>query len=136
MYSFELQDAYLPQRLLDQLMYIFNYVEMARVTGVPISFLLSRGQSIKVLSQLLRKAKQKDLVIPNVKQAGSEQGTYEGATFGWAKRSKWWLQPSKNGEIYRLHDEMTKRDAQAVAWHDDTTTRANGGAMVGVVARD
>ncbi|KAI5672299.1 hypothetical protein M9H77_12663 [Catharanthus roseus] len=75
-----LKDAYLPQRLLDKLMYIYNYVEMARVTGVPISFLLSRGQSIKVLSQLLRKAKQKNLLIPNVKQAGSEQGTYEGAT--------------------------------------------------------
>lgn len=75
-----LKDAYLPQRLLDKLMFIYNYVEMARVTGVPISFLLARGQSIKVLSQLLRKAKQKNLVIPNVKQAGSEQGTYEGAT--------------------------------------------------------
>ncbi|KAM7523503.1 hypothetical protein LguiA_013405 [Lonicera macranthoides] len=75
-----LKDAYLPQRLLDKLMYIYNYVEMARVTGVPISFLLSRGQSIKVLSQLLRKAKQKDLIIPNVKHAGSDQGTYEGAT--------------------------------------------------------
>ncbi|GLT25096.1 hypothetical protein SLA2020_002480 [Shorea laevis] len=75
-----LKDAYLPQRLLDKLMFVYNYVEMARVTGVPISFLLSRGQSIKVLSQLLRKAKQKDLVLPNVKQAGSEQGTYEGAT--------------------------------------------------------
>ncbi|XP_075498392.1 DNA polymerase delta catalytic subunit [Primulina tabacum] len=75
-----LKDAYLPQRLLDKLMFIYNYVEMARVTGVPISFLLSRGQSIKVLSQLLRKAKQKNLVIPNVKQAGSEQGTFEGAT--------------------------------------------------------
>lgn len=35
---------------------------------------------LQVLSQLLRKAKQKDLVLPNVKQAGSEQGTYEGAT--------------------------------------------------------
>nr|GMC84221.1 DNA polymerase delta catalytic subunit [Ipomoea batatas]GMC88561.1 DNA polymerase delta catalytic subunit [Ipomoea batatas] len=75
-----LKDAYLPQRLLDKLMFIYNYVEMARVTGIPISFLLSRGQSIKVLSQLLRKAKEKNLVIPNVKQAGSEQGTYEGAT--------------------------------------------------------
>lgn len=96
-----LQDAYLPQRLLDKLMFIYNYVEMARVTGVPISFLLARGQSIKVspklasffssgnltnslylqvLSQLLRKARQRNLVLPNVKQAGSEQGTYEGAT--------------------------------------------------------
>ncbi|KAM2815549.1 hypothetical protein COP1_039900 [Malus domestica] len=75
-----LKDAYLPQRLLDKLMYIYNYVEMARVTGVPMSFLLSRGQSIKVLLQLLRKAKQKNLLIPYVKKAGSEQGTYEGAT--------------------------------------------------------
>ncbi|KAB5556432.1 hypothetical protein DKX38_007341 [Salix brachista] len=75
-----LKDAYLPQRLLDKLMLIYNYVEMARVTGVPLSFLLSRGQSIKVLSQLLRKAKEKNLVIPNVKRAGSEEGKYEGAT--------------------------------------------------------
>ncbi|KAF9598485.1 hypothetical protein IFM89_027919 [Coptis chinensis] len=45
---------------------------MARVTGVPISFLLSRGQSIKVLSQLLRKAKQKNLVIPSVKKGDLE----------------------------------------------------------------
>ncbi|KAK8958305.1 DNA polymerase delta catalytic subunit [Platanthera guangdongensis] len=75
-----LKDAYLPQRLLDKLMYIYNYVEMARVTGVPISFLLSRGQSIKVLSQLLRKAKQRNLVIPNIKGQGSAQDTFEGAT--------------------------------------------------------
>uniref|UniRef100_A0A0D9XPV6 DNA polymerase n=1 Tax=Leersia perrieri TaxID=77586 RepID=A0A0D9XPV6_9ORYZ len=75
-----LKDAYLPQRLLDKLMYIYNYVEMARVTGVPISFLLSRGQSIKVLSQLLRKAKQKNLVIPNIKGQVSGQDSFEGAT--------------------------------------------------------
>ncbi|KAF5177335.1 Dna polymerase, partial [Thalictrum thalictroides] len=75
-----LKDAYLPQRLLDKLMYVYNYVEMARVTGVPISFLLSRGQSIKVLSQLLRKAKQKNLVIPCVSKQGSGDSTFEGAT--------------------------------------------------------
>ncbi|XP_026455099.1 DNA polymerase delta catalytic subunit-like [Papaver somniferum] len=75
-----LKDAYLPQRLLDKLMLIYNYVEMGRVTGVPISFLLSRGQSIKVLSQLLRKSRQKDLVLPNVRKQGSGEGTFEGAT--------------------------------------------------------
>ena len=36
------QDAYLPQRLLDKLMYVYNYTEMARVTGVPASYLLTR----------------------------------------------------------------------------------------------
>ncbi|EYU19049.1 hypothetical protein MIMGU_mgv1a019916mg, partial [Erythranthe guttata] len=60
-----LKNAYLPQRLLDKLMFIYNYVEMARVTSVPLSFILSRGQSIKVMSQLFRKAKQKNLIIPN-----------------------------------------------------------------------
>ncbi|VDP06970.1 unnamed protein product, partial [Soboliphyme baturini] len=50
-----LKDAYLPLRLLDKLMAIVNYIEMARVTGVPLSYLLSRGQQIKVISQLMRK---------------------------------------------------------------------------------
>ena len=50
-----LKDAILPLRLLEKLMCVINYMEMARVTGVPLSCLLSRGQQIKVMSQLLRK---------------------------------------------------------------------------------
>lgn len=52
-----LKDAYLPLRLLLKLMCIINYMEMARVTGVPLSYLLTRGQQIKVISQLLRKVR-------------------------------------------------------------------------------
>ena len=62
-----MQDAYLPQRLVDKLMYMYNYIEMARVTGVPLSYLLTRGQSIKVFSQILRKARQHKLLVPNIK---------------------------------------------------------------------
>jgi DNA polymerase delta subunit 1 len=65
-----LQDAYLPQRLMDKLMCFVNYIEMSRVTGVPFNFLLSRGQSIKVLSQLFRRAKVDDYVIPALKGEG------------------------------------------------------------------
>jgi DNA polymerase delta subunit 1 len=65
-----LKDAYLPQRLLDKLMIMYNYIEMARVTGVPISYLLSRGQQIKVVSQLYRKANAEDLLIPCYKVQG------------------------------------------------------------------
>ena len=43
-----LKDAFLPLRLLDKLMSLVNYMEMARVTGVPLSYLLFRGQQIKV----------------------------------------------------------------------------------------
>ena len=50
-----LKDAYLPQRLLEKLMCVINYTEMARVTGVPLSYLLTRGQQIKVMSQIYRK---------------------------------------------------------------------------------
>lgn len=78
-----LKDAYLPQRLLEKLMMTYNYIEMARVTGVPISFLLARGQSIKVLSQILRKAQQRGLLVPNLPRlagAGDDGVAYEGAT--------------------------------------------------------
>ena len=73
-----LQDAYLPQRLVDKLMYMYNYIEMARVTGVPLSFLLTRGQSIKVFSQLLRKARQHGLLVPNIKvrPLGAQRGFF------------------------------------------------------------
>ncbi|KAF8845184.1 hypothetical protein BDN67DRAFT_962126 [Paxillus ammoniavirescens] len=74
-----LKDAYLPQRLLDKLMCFVNYVEMARVTGVPFNYLLSRGQSIKVLSQLFRKANEEGYVIPAFKNEGGDE-QYEGAT--------------------------------------------------------
>ncbi|KAK6454201.1 DNA polymerase delta catalytic subunit [Scheffersomyces xylosifermentans] len=74
-----LKDAYLPLRLLDKLMCLVNYTEMARVTGVPFSYLLSRGQQIKVISQLFRKCLQEDIVIPNMKSEGTNE-EYEGAT--------------------------------------------------------
>ncbi|KAF2863105.1 DNA polymerase delta catalytic subunit [Piedraia hortae CBS 480.64] len=74
-----LKDAYLPQRLLDKLMCLVNYTEMARVTGVPFNFLLSKGQQIKFISQLFRKALEQQLVIPNLKSEASDE-QYEGAT--------------------------------------------------------
>eukprot|EP00955_Chlamydomonas_euryale_P069675 360530-Chlamydomonas_euryale.AAC.8 len=70
-----LKDAYLPQRLFDKLMFAYNYMEMARVTGVPMSYLLSRGQSIKVFSQILRKCRTRGYLIPNLKVRLVDQRT-------------------------------------------------------------
>jgi DNA polymerase delta subunit 1 len=76
-----LKDAYLPIRLMEKLMSLVNYIEMARVTGVPFSYLLLRGQSIKVLSQLYRQANSEGLLIPHHKKVKEEMAvTYEGAT--------------------------------------------------------
>ena len=74
-----LKDAYLPQRLMDKLMCLINYTEMARVTGIPFMYLLARGQQVKFISQLFRKALEQHLVIPNIRTDTSDE-QYEGAT--------------------------------------------------------
>ena len=60
-------------------MCVINYMEMARVTGVPLSYLQTRGQQIKVVSQLLRKAMEQDLLLPTHQSQASDEN-YEGAT--------------------------------------------------------
>eukprot|EP00835_Amoeboradix_gromovi_P004552 NODE_361_length_10144_cov_0.288402.p2 type:complete len:868 gc:universal NODE_361_length_10144_cov_0.288402:9379-6776(-) len=76
-----IKDAELPLLLMRKLMTLINYIEMARVCGVPFNFLLSRGQQIKVLSQLFRKAKETNYVIQSRKGEGaSYDDSYEGAT--------------------------------------------------------
>ncbi len=82
-----LKDACLPQRLLDKLKFLVSYIEMARVTGVPVSFLLVKGQSIKVITMILRGIKGTDLVVPSDKKMDKllEQW-YEGAVVLDAKR--------------------------------------------------
>ena len=82
-----LKDSFLPQKLMDKLMVVINHIEMARVVGVPLDYLLSRGQQIKVMSMLLRKAKPLGLLVPTLAKVGSgdagggggDEG-YEGAT--------------------------------------------------------
>lgn len=73
-----LKDALLPLKLLDKLMCVINYMEMARVTGVPLGYLLTRGQQIKVVSQILREAKNLNYLLPAIPvNAGDD---FEGAT--------------------------------------------------------
>ena len=73
-----LKDAYLPMKLMEKLMCLYNYTEMARVTGVPVNFLFVRGQQIKVASQLYRKAAEVDMLIPT-ERVKSTEDKYEGA---------------------------------------------------------
>eukprot|EP00922_Rhytidocystis_sp_ex-Travisia-forbesii_P037851 GHVS01056365.1.p1 GENE.GHVS01056365.1~~GHVS01056365.1.p1 ORF type:complete len:939 (+),score=105.84 GHVS01056365.1:635-3451(+) len=77
-----IKDAYLPLRLIDKLLIIYNYVEMARVTGCPIPFLLTRGQQIRVTSQLLRQARLLNYIVPSKpRQSGADSSEqYAGAT--------------------------------------------------------
>lgn len=49
-----LKDTMLPLVILRKLMAVVNMVEQARVTGVPIKWLLTRGQGVKTFSNMLR----------------------------------------------------------------------------------
>ena len=61
-------------------MCVINYTEMARVTGVPFSYLITRGQQIKVMSQLYRKCRKEGLLIPTAARKAQEGDKFEGAT--------------------------------------------------------
>lgn len=73
-----LKDAVLPLKLIDKLMCVINYMEMARVTGVPLGYLLTRGQQIKCISQILREAKSHNYLLPVIPVTTGEE--FEGAT--------------------------------------------------------
>lgn len=58
-------DTELLQRLVDKQLILPNIMQLANVTYVPIGYLNTRGQTIKVFSQLLRKARQMDFLVPH-----------------------------------------------------------------------
>ena len=60
-----IQDTHLLQKLVDKQMILITIIQLANVTFVPIGFLVTRGQTIKVMSQILRKSRQMDFLVPN-----------------------------------------------------------------------
>lgn len=66
--------------IFDHLAYLFNFVEMARVTGVPLAWLLERGQAVKVQAQLLQEARRQAYILPSQRPGTGEENTFEGAT--------------------------------------------------------
>lgn len=60
-----IQDTELLQKLVDKQIILTTIMQLANVTFVPIGFLTTRGQTIKVFSQLLRKARQMDFLVPH-----------------------------------------------------------------------
>lgn len=81
------QDTSLPLRLVNKLAIIPNMVEMAKATWVPITFLIERGQGIKVFSQILYHTLKNDMLVLTIdKDPDQKQEEYEGATVLGAKK--------------------------------------------------
>ena len=52
----------------------------SKATWVPVSFLVERGQQIKVFSQLTKKARELGYMVPTIKYGSLPEEQYEGAT--------------------------------------------------------
>ena len=73
-----IQDCNLVHHLMSKIDVITGYVEMSRICSVPISYLVLRGQGIKLTSYVAKKCREKDTLMPDLEKSGNSDG-YEGA---------------------------------------------------------
>ena len=73
-----IQDCNLIHYLLNKIDVLTGYFEMANLCSVPISFLVFRGQGIKLTSYIAKKCREKDTLMPTIDKGSLDVG-YEGA---------------------------------------------------------
>ena len=73
-----IQDCNLVHHLMNKIDVITGYIEMSRICSVPISYLVFRGQGIKLTSYVAKKCREKNTLMPDLDKTGSGDG-YEGA---------------------------------------------------------
>ena len=73
------QDTMLCLKLFEKFSILTNYIEMAKITRVPLEYLITRGQSIKVFSQIAYETRKAGYLIP-VLPKNETEGKFQGAT--------------------------------------------------------
>lgn len=73
-----IQDCNLVHYLFNKVDVITDLVEMAKLCSVPMSFLIFRGQGIKLTSYVAKKCREKGVLMPVIDK-GSRDDSYEGA---------------------------------------------------------
>ena len=73
-----IQDCNLVHHLMKKTDVLTGYIEMSRICNVPISFLVFRGQGIKLTSYVAKVCREKDTLMPDLERVGNDDG-YEGA---------------------------------------------------------
>jgi len=73
-----IQDCNLVHYLFNKSDVLTGYIEMANICSVPISFLVMRGQGIKLTSYIAKKCRAKRTLMPVIEKGGMDEG-YEGA---------------------------------------------------------
>jgi DNA polymerase elongation subunit (family B) len=72
------QDCNLVHHLMNKVDVLTGYIEMARICNIPISFLVFRGQGIKLTSYVAKVCREKSTLMPDLEKTYNDDG-YEGA---------------------------------------------------------
>lgn len=73
-----IQDCNLVHHLMNKTDVLTGFIEMANICSVPISFLIFRGQGIKLTSYVAKKCREKGILMPDLEKTKAEEG-FEGA---------------------------------------------------------
>jgi len=73
-----IQDCNLVHYLMNKVDIMTGFSEMSKICSVPIHFLVSRGQGIKLTSYIAKKCREKNTLMPVIEKGNSDEG-YEGA---------------------------------------------------------
>lgn len=73
-----IQDCNLVHQIFQKVDIMTTYIEMSKICSVPISFLMLRGQGIKLTSYIAKKCREKDTLMPLI-SVGNVNDLYEGA---------------------------------------------------------
>ena len=73
-----IKDCRLVQDIIDKMDLLTGFIEMSNYCSVPMSFLLFRGQGIKLQSYVGKKCREKDTLMPTLDKSDDDSG-YEGA---------------------------------------------------------
>ena len=74
-----IQDCNLVHHLMNKIDVLTGYVEMSKICSVPISFLVFRGQGIKLTSYVAKKCREKNTLMPDLEKNYQDYDGYEGA---------------------------------------------------------
>lgn len=73
-----IQDCNLVHHLMNKVDILTGFIEMSKICSVPISFLVMRGQGIKLTSYIAKKCREKNTLMPVLDKGDMDEG-YEGA---------------------------------------------------------
>ena len=73
-----IQDCNLVHQIFQKVDIMTTYIEMSKICSVPISFLMLRGQGVKLTSYIAKKCREKDTLMPLI-SVGNAYDLYEGA---------------------------------------------------------